>query len=216
MRVQRRRTAGWESEIQHLQYLKAGTLMAQLAYRRGTGAFHAQPAPEEFTGRGTARMGLTTGLLHWVMPLNTEGHPWQYSTQLQGQWTRNRLTPQDRFCLGSRATVRGFDGQQTVCGDRGQLWRQELTTGLPTALDLAHGVQVYAALDAGRSTTPEQDRAHRLSGMALGLRGQHKVADADPVPYSVQWEVFLGKPLSRPEEIATTKRTAGFSLRVEF
>ncbi|MCW8209310.1 ShlB/FhaC/HecB family hemolysin secretion/activation protein [Verminephrobacter aporrectodeae subsp. tuberculatae] len=216
VRVQRRRSAGWESEIQHLQYLQAGTLMAQLAYRRGTGAFHAQPAPEEFTGRGTARMGLTTGLLHWVMPLNTEGHPWQYSTQLQGQWTRNRLTPQDRFCLGSRATVRGFDGQQTVCGDRGQLWRQELTTGLPAALDLARGVQVYAALDAGRSTTPEQDRAHRLSGMALGLRGQHKVADADPVPYSVQWDVFLGKPLSRPEEIATAKRIAGFSLRVEF
>lgn len=214
--VQRRRTAGWEAGLQHLHYFEAGTLTAQMAYRHGTGAFGAEQAPEELTGQGTGRMRLTTGLLHWAMPLNTSGHPWQYSTQVQWQSAQTRLTPQDRFCLGSRATVRGFDGQQTLCGDRGQLWRQELATGLPLAvhetLPISKGMQVYAALDAGRTTTPGQDGAYRLSGMAVGLRGAHQVNDA----YPLQWDVFVGKPLSRPDGFTTAAHTAGFSLRAEF
>ncbi|WP_310611371.1 ShlB/FhaC/HecB family hemolysin secretion/activation protein [Limnohabitans sp.] len=214
--VQRRRTAGWEAGLQHLHYFEKGTLTAQMAYRHGTGAFGAEPAPEELTGQGTGRMHLTTGLLHWAMPLNTDGHPWQYSTQLQWQSAQTRLTPQDRFCLGSRATVRGFDDQQTLCGDRGQLWRQELATGLPAAaheaLPMSKGMQVYAALDAGRTSTPGQDGAYRLSGMAVGFRGAHKVNDA----YPLQWDVFVGKPLSRPDSFNTAAHTTGFSLRAEF
>jgi hemolysin activation/secretion protein len=214
--VQRRRTAGWEASLQHLHYRQAGTLTAQLAYRHGTGAFGAEPAPEELTGRGTGRMRLMTGLLHWAMPLNTDGHPWQYSTQLQWQWAQTRLTPQDRFCLGSRATVRGFDGQQTLCGDRGQLWRQELATGLPASvhqvIPFSSGMQVYAALDAGRTTSPGQDSAYRLSGVALGLRGSHKVNE----DYPLQWDVFVGKPLARPDGFTTAQHTSGVALRAEF
>lgn len=214
--VQRRRTAGWETGLQHLHYFESGTLTAQMAYRHGTGALGAEQAPEELTGQGTGRMRLTTGLLHWAMPLNTDGHPWQYSTQLQWQLAQTRLTPQDRFCLGSRATVRGFDGQQTLCGDRGQLWRQELATASPAAvheaLPIFKGMQVYASLDAGHTTTPGQDGAYRLSGMAVGLRGAHKVNDA----YPLQWDVFVGKPLSHPDGFTTAAHTSGFSLRAEF
>jgi hemolysin activation/secretion protein len=214
--VQRRRTAGWESGLQHLHYLQAGTLTAQLAYRYGTGAFGAEPAPEELRGQGTGRMRLVTGSLHWAIPLNTGGHLWQFSSQLQWQWAQTRLTPQDRFCLGSRTTVRGFDGQQTLCGDHGQLWRQELATGLPDAvreaLPMSKGIQVYGALDAGRANTSGQDGAYRLSGTAMGLRGAHKVNGA----YPLQWDVFVGKPLSHPGGLTTAALTAGFSLRIDF
>lgn len=210
--VQRRRTAGWEAGLQHLHYFGAGTLSAQMAYRRGTGAFGAQPAPEEITGQGTGRMRLMTGLIHWVMPLSMGGQPLQYSTQFQWQWSQTRLTPQDRFCVGGRSSVRGFDGQQTLCGDMGQLWRQELATGLPVAWNFVTGLQTYAALDAGRTTTPGQDGAYRLLGVTIGLRGQHKMADA----YPLQWDIFVGRPLSRPEGFNTAQHTAGFSLRAEF
>jgi hemolysin activation/secretion protein len=210
--VQRRRTAGWEAGVQHLQYLQAGTLIAQLAYRHGTKAFGAEPAPEEITGQGTGRMRLTTALLNWAMPLNPGGHPWQYSTQLQWQWAHTRLTPQDRFCLGSRGTVRGFDGQQTLCGDHGQSWRQELATGLPDAWTYLEGVQSYVALDTGRTTTPGQGSGYRMSGIAAGLRGQHMLSNG----YPLQWDIFVGKPLSYPNGFATGKHTAGFTLRAEF
>ena len=54
--------------------------------------------------------------------------------------------------------------------------------------------------------------AYRLSGMALGLRGQHKLHDR----YPLQWELFAGKPLSHPDGFTTARYTAGFSLRAEF
>ncbi len=210
--VQRRRTAGWEAGLQHLRYFASSSLQTQLALRRGTGAFGAQPAPEDEIGDGTGRMQLVTGLLHWAKPFKVDAHPWQYSSQFQWQWSQTRLTPQDRFCLGGRSSVRGFDGQQTLCADRGQLWRQELSTPLPAQLDFAAGVQIYAALDAGRVTIRSEDRALRLAGVALGLRGQHRLADA----YPVQWDVFVGRPVSRPDGFGASQHTTGFSLRAEF
>jgi hemolysin activation/secretion protein len=213
--VQRRRTTGWEVDLQHLHFFRAGTLTAQMAYRQGVASLGASES-DGGSGQTTDRIRLTTGFLQWVMPLHRGGHAWQYSTQLRGQWAPTDLTPQDRFCLGNRSTVRGFDGQQTLCGTRGQLWRQELSTSLPSAvhdaLPMSKGMQAYVGLDTGRTTTPGQDSAYRLSGMALGLRGEHKVYDA----YPLQWDAFVGKPLSRPSGFTTAGHTAGFSLRAEF
>jgi hemolysin activation/secretion protein len=213
--VQRRRTTGWEAGLQHLHYFESGTLTAQMAYRQGN-ASAGTPESEGGSGQTTERMRLNTGFLQWVMPLNTEGHAWQYSTQAQWQRAQTSLSPQDRFCLGSRATVRGFDGQQTLCGDSGQLWRQELATGMPAyaheALPMSKGMQFYASIDAGRTTIPGQDGAYRLSGMAVGLRGEHKINDA----YPLQWDVFIAKPLSHPDGFTTAAHAAGFSLRAEF
>ena len=53
---QRRATGGWELGITHHQAFAAATLDVQLTHRRGTGAFHALPAPEEDFGEGTSRM----------------------------------------------------------------------------------------------------------------------------------------------------------------
>lgn len=213
--VQRRRTTGWEADLQHLHFFRVGTLTAQMAYRQGVASLGAAES-DGGTGQTTDRIRLVTGFLQWAMPLNSGGHAWQYSSQWRGQWARTDLTPQDRFCLGNRSTVRGFDGQQTLCGAHGQLWRQELATGLPStvhdALPMTKGMQMYAGLDTGRTTTPGQDSAYRLSGMALGLRGAHKVNNA----YPLQWDVFVGKPLSHPNGFTTASRNAGFSLRAEF
>ena len=213
--VQRRRTTGWEVGLQHLHYFEAGTLTAQMAHRQGNASAGAQEG-EGGSGQTIDHFQLTTGFLQWVMPFNTGSHVWQYSTQAQWQWSQTSFTPQDRFCLGSRATVRGFDGQQTLCGDRGQLLRQELATGLPAAvhqvIPFSSGIQAYAALDAGRATSPRKDNVYRLSGVALGLRGSHKFIDA----YPLQWDVFVGKPFAHPDGFTTAKHTAGVALHAEF
>ncbi|MGY0195953.1 ShlB/FhaC/HecB family hemolysin secretion/activation protein [Leptothrix sp. BB-4] len=213
--VQRRRTTGWEAGLQHLNYFESGTLNAQMAHRQGN-ASAGTPEAEGGSGQTIDRIRLTTGFLQWVMPLNTGGHAGQYSTQVQWQWAQTDLTPQDRFCLGSRAAVRGFDGQQTLCGDRGQLWRQELATGFPTAfqenLGFAKDIQVYVAIDAGRASSPGQQSAYLISGIALGFRHSHKVNEA----YPLQWDIFVGKPLSHPDGFATARQTAGFALRAEY
>lgn len=203
VQVQRRRTAGWEASIQHQQYFASGTLAAQLAYRRGTGAFNAQPAPEESIGLGQARMQVINGQLHWT----TSVYNWQYSSLLQWQWRLTPLTAQDRFCVGSRSTVRGFDGQQTLCGDQGQLWRQELAATIHTA---PLTLQPYVALDGARTSTPGLP-PQTMSSAALGLRSLVQRANH----YFLHLDFFVGKPLSRPEGFAN-HTTTGMNIRAEF
>jgi hemolysin activation/secretion protein len=206
--VQRRRTSGWEAGLQHLHYFEAGTLNAQMAYRRGTRAFDALPAPEEVTDQGAGDLQLMTGSIYWAMPFKLGKQALQYSHQFQWQWSQTRLTAQDRFCMGGRYTVRGFDGQQTLCGDRGQLWRQELSTALPNW----PAMQAYAAIDAGRTTTPSQAGSYKLSGVALGLKGLFKWQDQ----YPLQFDFFVGKPLSRPDGFASSSQVTGVSIRADF
>jgi len=206
--VQRRRTAGWEAGLQHLHYFVMGTLNAQMVFRRGTGAFGALPAPEEVTGQGTGYMQLMTGAIYWAMPLTVSEKALQYSSQFQWQSSQTRLTPQDRFCLGGRYTIRGFDGQQTLCGDRGQLWRQELSSAWPSWPSL----QAYIALDTGHTTTPSQDSAYTLSGLAWGLKSLFKWQDQHPL----QFDFFMGKPLSHPNGFASASRVTGMSMHADF
>lgn len=54
--VQRRKSAGWEWQLQHQQLLPDHILNGALTYRRGTAAFSALPAPEERFNEGSARM----------------------------------------------------------------------------------------------------------------------------------------------------------------
>lgn len=146
--VQRRRTAGWELGFNQSWYLGAAILDYNLAYRRGTGAEDALKAPEEGFGEGTSRMKMLLGDLNLSVPfaVNT---PWgsqalQYTGNLRGQANYTPLTPQDRFSIGSRFTVRGFDGQQTLIADHGWLIRNELIAPIASS-----GQSVYWGLDYG-------------------------------------------------------------------
>lgn len=63
--VQRRVVAGLEASVNHREFIGESTL----AYRRGTGAFGALPAPEEAFGEGTSRLKLYTAEANLMCPL---------------------------------------------------------------------------------------------------------------------------------------------------
>jgi hemolysin activation/secretion protein len=211
--VQHRNTAGWEAELAHLQYFQSGTFNAQLNYKRGTAAFGAQPDPLSVSSGNEDRMHLAKGLLGWEMPFTVKEREWSYSSQLQWQWSQSPLAPQDLFCVGGRTTVQGFSGQNTLCGERGQLWRQELSTTAPDSPITPANTQVYLAVDAGRTYTADLQGlpSQHLVGAALGLRGQSKVFDAP-----LRWDMFIGAPLSKPESFQASPTVLGFNLRTEF
>ena len=127
----RRRMGGWELAASHLHYLGAGSLDAHISYRRGTGAFGAVPAAEEASGEGTSRMRIVQGSLGIWMPFALGGWAPAYSGQLRMQSNAVPLTAQDRMCIGGRFTVRGFDGEQALCANRGQILRNELALPMP-------------------------------------------------------------------------------------
>lgn len=214
--VQRRRTAGWELGFNQSWYIGKAVLDYNLAYRRGTGAEDSLKAPEESFGEGTSRMELLLGDLSLSIPFEFNA-PWskegqkqalQYSANLRGQTNYTPLTPQDRFSIGSRHSVRGFDGQQTLVADNGWLIRNELM--LPLG---ASGQAVYWGLDYGEVGGQSSDLliGKYLTGTVIGLRGGGSNRFGN-----LSYDVFLGKPINKPKGFDTHDSTAGFTFNYSY
>lgn len=210
--VQRRRTAGWEFGLNQSWYLGKSVVEYNLAYRRGTGAQNALKAPEEGFGEGTSRMRVLLGDINFNIPFSFNA-PWgnqplQYSANLRGQANYTSLTPQDRFSIGSRFTVRGFDGEQTLIADHGWLTRNELIAPIGSS-----GQAVYWGLDYGEvgGQSAKNLVGKYLAGTVVGLRG-----GAASRFGSLSYDVFLGKPINKPRGFATHEAVAGFNFNYAY
>lgn len=196
--VQRRRMAGWELGLTHRQFLGTATLDASLAWRQGTGAFAALAAPEELFGEGTSRGRVVLADAQVSIPFQAGDRRLRYTGAMRTQWNRTPLVPQDRFSVGGRYTVRGFDGEVALTGDRGWLLRNEL------GMACGRGMEMYLALDGGwvggRSAHGLPGR--HLAGTALGLRGGWR---------GMYWDGFIGTALDTPKGMSADT-TLGFSL----
>ena len=202
--VQRRATGGWELGLAHREFMGDSTLDIALAYRRGTGAFSAMEAPEELFGEGTSRFKIVTADLSLVVPMKLT-MPWgqqhlRYNLTARGQWNGTRLTAQDRFSIGGRYTVRGFDGESSLMAERGWLVRNELGIALGST-----GQESYLGLDYGEVAGPSAAMlvGTRLAGTVLGLRGNVQ---------GVAYDVFVGTPVAKPARFQSASVTAGFNL----
>ena len=206
--VQRRVVAGWELGLNHREFIPlfghTATLDASLHYRHGTGAFGAIAAPEEAFGEGTSRMRLFTADASLDLPFRIGGQQLRYAALWRAQWNRTPLTPQDRFAIGGRYTVRGFDGETSLAGERGWLWRNEIGLALG-----ASGAALYAGIDHGqvRGTSTTALPGRSLTGGVVGVRGSWKGLSVD---------VFAGAPIRKPARFATSSVTLGFNLHYSF
>ncbi|HQC79034.1 MAG TPA: ShlB/FhaC/HecB family hemolysin secretion/activation protein [Accumulibacter sp.] len=200
--VQRRRMAGWEAALAHRAFLGDATLDLGAAYRHGTGAFAALRATEDAFGDGTARPRLVTTENALTLPFKVGEHDLRYSGLWRAQWNRTPLVPQDRFSIGGRHTVRGFDGESVLMAERGWIVRNEL--GLTIA-----GQELYAALDHGEVGGPSARQlvGKRLTGAALGLRGSNRI---------LGYDLFVGQPVRQPDGFKTARTTVGFNLTLSY
>lgn len=198
--VQRRRMGGFSVNLTHREFIGNATLDGAVTYKKGTGAFGSIPAPEEAYGEGLARPQLINADLSLFWPI---GQHLQYQTTWRAQWNRTPLIPQDRFSIGGRYTVRGYDGEATLSAERGWLVRNDLSWSVGGAR------QFYIVLDVAQVAGPSASRllGTRLSGAALGWRGQFK---------NLQYDVFAGTPIRKPEGFRTAAVAHGFNLNYKF
>jgi hemolysin activation/secretion protein len=196
--VQRRRQGGWETGFTYKQFIGTATLDADAAYRRGTGAFNALHAPEEAFDEGTSRSQVTTADAQLTLPFQLGSQRFRYIGSWRAQWNSTPLVPQDRFAIGGRYTVRGFDGELQLTGDHGWLIRNDLGWTLGTQ-------ELYLGADVGHVGGPptRQEIGTTLAGAVLGLRGGWR---------GFTWDVFAGAPISKPHGFQTDNPTGGFSL----
>lgn len=200
--VQRRHTAGWAIGLNHQEYLGNAILNLSAGYKRGTGADHSLRAAEEEFGEGTSRMEIITLDASLMKPFRVGKYNFSYDTSFHGQWNKTPLITQDQVSIGGRYTVRGFDGELTLMGEQGWYWNNNLNWQyLP-------GHQVYAGIDVGHITgrTSEMQLGKTLAGTVLGFKGQIKAGG------NWYYDVFMGKPIYKPQHFRTDRTTFGFNL----
>jgi hemolysin activation/secretion protein len=198
--TQRRRTAGWELSIAHREFMGSNTLDVNLAYRHGTGAFQALTAPEDLFGEGASRPKVWNADVSLSVPFQLAQQNLRYLGALRAQWNDTPLVPQDRFAIGGRYSVRGFDGNMMLSADRGWTLRNDI--GLLLG---ASGQELYLGLDYGEvgGQSSRYLIGTRLAGTALGLRGNL---------LGGSYDIFVGQPIKKPEGFRTANTTAGFNL----
>lgn len=202
--VQRRQMSGWDLGVAHQEFLGASTVNALLNYRQGTGAFGAMAAPEEAFGEGTARPKIYTAHVSLNMPFQFIGQRLRMNSLWRAQWNDTPLIAQDRFAIGGRYTVRGFDGENQLSAEHGWLVRNDLGWSLGDALP-----ELYMGADYGKVGGPSAQYliGTRLAGAVVGIRGAIS---------SVAYDLFVGKPLSKPDGFKTASSVAGFNLNWSF
>ena len=204
VKVQRRRTAGWEIGFNHTQYIGQATLQLSANYKRGTGANRALRAPEEKFDEGTSRMQIITANIDFTYPFVLGNQPLRFNTSWNAQWNLTPLVQQDKLSIGGRHTVRGFDGELTLAGERGWIWRNELAWNVA-----AKGHEIYLGIDKGivRSSREELQLGDSLTGGVIGLRGNL---------WGLNYEYFVGMPIKKPQGFRTNHLTTGFNLSYRF
>lgn len=198
--VQHRQTAAWRAGLQHRHYIGQATLDAGISYQRGTRWFGAQPAPEEYFGDATALskiIQLSAGL---DLPFELGSQQFRYNVQYQRQMSNTPLTPQEQFAIGNRWTVRGFDGERTLSASHGWYVRNDIAWRTPVA-----NQELYLGADYGEvgGYSSEYLIGKHLAGGVVGLRGS---------AFNTGYDLFAGRPFSKPDGFRTSSTTLGFNL----
>ena len=202
--AQRRATGGWELGLGHKAFIGSATLDVHLAHKRGTAAFGAKPAPEEAFAEGTSRMRITTLDVNLDVPFTLISQQLRYGGTLRVQRNGTLLTPQDRFAIGGRYSVRGFDGESSLSAERGWSLRNDLGWTLGNS-----GQEAYVGLDYGSVSGPSTQYlvGRHLAGAVLGMRGNFR---------RLHYDLFIGKPVRRPANFQTNSPVAGFNFSASF
>ncbi|ANJ68358.1 hypothetical protein A9404_07900 [Halothiobacillus diazotrophicus] len=197
--VQRRRMAGFKAAVAYRQFIGRATLDFEAAYRWGTGARGAIPAPESAFGEGTAKPRIETAALALNVPFEWGAEQLRYRTEMQAQWSQTVLIPQDRFAIGGRYTVRGFSGESLLSAEHGLLIRNDL------GLVLGPYGELYIGVDYGQVSGPSARwlPGKRLAGGVLGVRGGFK---------GLSYDVFAGHAIAKPAGFPADGMVAGFRL----
>lgn len=208
--VQRRRVVNGTTGVNFKQLFGDAKLDGEFSYRQGKDWFRAE---DDLTLRDPKSPSLRPRLFNANFTLATPlklgtGAAFDYSATLRYQHTSDRSLSTDQFGIGSRYTVRGFDGAAVFLGESGFTFRQDLSRSIA---GLWPGVETvgYMGLDFGRVWGPSTDstRGNKLLGLALGLRAKRGAIAAD---------LSVGTPLYHPTSFHSARANLYATLSYQF
>ncbi|MCC8393613.1 ShlB/FhaC/HecB family hemolysin secretion/activation protein [Paraburkholderia sp. MMS20-SJTR3] len=203
---QRRNNTFIEAALTDRHYFGAAQFDGSLAYRQGIGGLGA--TPDLHPDGPTYRFHMAVLDANLSVPFQIASQPLRYVTSVHGQFTNNTLNYIDDLTIGSRYTVRGFDGETMLAAERGFFWRNELQLPIGST-----GQALYAGHDYGHVFGPSAGylAGTQLAGAVIGIKGSAR-AKAGAVGY----DLFAGTPIYKPSGFPTARVTVGFQLTAQY
>ncbi|SDR49194.1 hemolysin activation/secretion protein [Paraburkholderia fungorum] len=203
---QRRNNTFIEAGLTDRHYLGASQFDGSLAYRQGIGGLGA--TPDYHVDGPTYRFHMAVLDANLSVPFQISTQPLRYVTSVHGQFTNNTLNYIDDLTIGSRYTVRGFDGETMLAAERGFFWRNELQLPIGST-----GQSLYAGIDYGHVFGPSAAflAGTQLAGAVIGVRGS-----ASAKAGALAYDLFAGTPIYKPSGFPTARVTVGFQLTAQF
>ncbi|KVO65263.1 hypothetical protein WJ78_16915 [Burkholderia ubonensis] len=205
---QRRNNTLIELGLTDRHYFGGAQFDGSLAYRQGVGGFGAQDDVLAAGGGPTYRYKMAVVDANLSLPFAIVQQPFRYVTTFHGQYTGNTLYYIDDLTIGSRYTVRGFDGETMLAAARGFYWRNELQMPIGQT-----GQALYAGLDYGHVWGPQPVAlvGTQLAGAVIGIKGSIGTRLG-----AYGYDLFAGTPVYKPSGFPTARVTVGFQLTGQF
>lgn len=217
--IQRRNNTFFEAGLTDRHYFGGAQFDGTLAYRQGIGAFGGKadpslaydpniaPTPATKPDGPTYRFHMAVLDANLSVPFAIASQALRYVTTFHGQYTNDTLFYVDDLTIGSRYTVRGFDGEQMLAGEKGFYWRNELQAPIGKT-----GQSLYAGIDYGRVFGPNTAflAGTQLVGAVIGVRG------GVPGKYAgLSYDLFAGTPIHKPSAFTTSRVSVGFHVTAQ-
>ncbi len=205
---QRRNNTMIELGLTDRHYFGGGQFDGSLAYRQGVGGLGAQEDRLAAGGGPTYRFKMAVLDANLSVPFAIGKQTFRYVGTLHGQYTGNTLYYIDDLTIGSRYTVRGFDGETMLAAARGFYWRNELQAPIGQT-----GQALYAGLDYGRVWGPQPVAlvGTQLAGAVIGVKGSVGTRFG-----TYAYDLFAGTPVYKPSGFPTARVTLGFQVTAQF
>ncbi|WP_260434792.1 ShlB/FhaC/HecB family hemolysin secretion/activation protein [Burkholderia sp. Bp8992] len=205
---QRRNNTFVEFGLTDRHYFDGAQFDGTLAYRQGVGGLGAQDDILAAGGGPTYRFKMAVLDANLSVPFAIVKQPFRYVTSIHGQYTGNSLYYIDDLTIGSRYTVRGFDGETMLAAARGFYWRNELQMPIGQT-----GQAIYAGLDYGRVWGPQPVAlvGTQLAGAVIGVKGSVATRFG-----GYGYDLFAGTPVYKPSGFPTARVTVGFQVTAQF
>ncbi|SPA03180.1 Hemolysin activator translocator [Cupriavidus taiwanensis] len=205
---QHRNNTVLEAGFTDRHYFGAAQFDGSMVYRQGIGGLGSQADTLAADGGPTWRYRMVVADANLSVPFKLGSQPLRYVTTFRGQYTRDRLYALDMMTIGSRYTVRGFDGENLLAGDSGFYWRNELQAPIGTT-----GQAVYAGVDYGRVFGPSTVVlvGRQLAGAVIGVRGGFGSGLG-----RLSYNLFVGVPIYKPTAFHTAGVTGGLQMAYQY
>ncbi|WP_373680975.1 ShlB/FhaC/HecB family hemolysin secretion/activation protein [Burkholderia sp. AU18528] len=205
---QRRNNTFTELGLTDRHYFDGAQFDGTLAYRQGVGGLGAHDDILAAGGGPTYRFKMAVLDANLSVPFAIAKQPFRYVTSIHGQYTGNSLYYIDDLTIGSRYTVRGFDGETMLAAARGLYWRNELQMPIGQT-----GQAIYAGLDYGRVWGPQPVAlvGTQMAGAMIGVKGSVATRFG-----GYGYDLFAGTPVYKPSGLPTARVTVGFQVTAQF